>query len=435
MEWNQALILIVALIIVLALTGLPIAFALLISAGILLLMVVGPQKAMYFAASEITDFWSSWTVLAIPLFITMGELLFMAGSATDIFDMVSKWLRRMRGGLALVSTGACAVFASMSGSSAGATSAMAIVTIPEMLKRGYSPRLATGCIAGAGALAHIIPPSMLMIVYASLVEISPGRALMAALIPGVILAVYYAILVGIWTTVRPNAAPIEPSTSWKEKAVALKTTWQPIVLIMTVMGSLYFGIATATEAAAMGAFAALVILVIKTRGDRKKASKAFLESVRISCFIMLIAVSGKIIALTMTYYMIPQNVVNAILALNLNPLGIMILIQVLYLFLGCFIEPIGMMVVTLPIIAPVLMALGFDPYWFGVMLMVNFEIALITPPMGTQLYIIKGVVPQVPLPKIIQGALIFTIAPTLMLVTLYAFPQLALWLPGRMAAG
>jgi tripartite ATP-independent transporter DctM subunit len=431
MEWNIALIVIGALIIPLVLSGLPVATVLLLTSIILLWVMVGPIKAMYMVSQEIGHFWSSWTVLAIPLFVLMGELLFVGGSATEIFDMVSKWLRRIRGGQALVSTGACAVFASMCGSSAGGTSAMAIVTIPEMLKRGYSPRLSTGCISAAGALAHLIPPSILMVVYASIVEISPGKALLAAVIPGILLAVYYGIVVFTWATVHPSAAPQEPSSTWKEKFVSLKVAWQPITLIMAVLGSLYFGIATATEAAAMGAFFALLMTLLKTRGDFQKIGQAFLGAARISCFIMLIAVSGKILAMTMTYYMIPQNAVRVMLSFELSPLMVMIAIQFLYILIGAFVEPIGIMVVTLPIIAPVLLALGFDPYWFGVMLMVNFEMALVTPPMGTQLYIIKGVVPEVPLKDILVGALVFLIADTAMLVTLYVFPQLALWLPGR----
>jgi len=432
MEWTSALILMIIVVIPLVFSGLPIAIVLMATSLILLSQILGQKPAMYMFAQEIASFWRSWTVLPIPLFIMMGELLFVGGSATDVFNMASKWLRRLRGGLALASTGACAIFASMCGSSAGGTSTMAIVTIPEMLKRGYSKRLATGCIAGAGALAHLIPPSMLMVVYASIVEVSPGRALMAALIPGLILAVYYGITVNIWVTLKPGDAPQEPPTTWTEKFTALKVAWQPIILVMAVMGSLYFGITTATEAAAMGAFVALIITLFKTRGNMGKIGHAFMEGARISCFIMLIAVSGKIIAMTMTYYLIPQHIVEIILGLNLTPTMVMILLQVLFIFLGMFIEPIGIMVVTLPIVAPLLVALGFDPYWFGVMLMVNFEIALITPPMGTQLYIIKGIVPQVPLGDILRGALVFCIAPVLMLVTLYIFKDLALWLPNMM---
>jgi tripartite ATP-independent transporter DctM subunit len=212
--------------------------------------------------------------------------------------------------------------------------------------------------------------------------------------------------------------------------VSLKVAWQPITLVLAVLGSLYFGITTATEAAAMGAFFALVMTLFKTRCNFQKIGHAFLGAARISCFIMLIAVSGKILAMTMTYYMIPQNAVKAMLGFELSPLMVMVVIQLLYIVIGAFVEPIGIMVVTLPIVAPVLIALGFDPYWFGVMLMVNFEMALVTPPMGTQLYIIKGVVPEVPLKDILIGALIFLIADSTMLVTLYIFPQLALWLPG-----
>lgn len=432
MEWDTAVIMMVAIGIPLVLTGIPISVGLLAVSIVLLTIEAGPERAVYMVTQEISSFWMSWTVLPIPLFVLMGELLFMGGSAGDIFDMVSQWMRRLRGGLALVSVGACAIFASMSGSSAGATGTLSAVTIPEMLKRGYSRRLSCGCIAGAGALAHLIPPSMLMVVYASLVEISPGRALMSAFIPGFILAGYYAIIVAIWATIKPDSAPKEPSSTWKEKFVSLRLAWQPILLILAVMGTLYAGIATATEASAMGALAALILTLIRKHGNWRKIPQALIHSARVSCFIMLIAASGKVLALTMAYYAITERGVNIIMGWNLSPTMTMVTVQVIYLFLGCFLDPIGIMVITLPVMMPVLLALGFNPYWFGVMCMVNFEIALVTPPMGPQLYIIKGVVPEVPLKEIILGAFVFLIAPTVMLVTLYIFPNLALWLPSTM---
>ena len=432
MEWYTAAILILFLIFTLIITGLPVAIVLQVTSMVMLGMLVGPYKAMYMISQEIYHFWSSWTLLAIPLFVIMGELLFVGGCASDIFDMVGKWLRHVRGGLALVSTGACAVFASMCGSSAGGTSTMAIVCVPEMLKKGYSNRLATGSIAASGALAHLIPPSVLMVVYASLLEISPGRALLAAVVPGVLLALFFAITVIIWTTFNPTAAPKEPPASWNERIRSLAVAWQPIILLTVVMGTMILGIATVTESAAMGAFVALIIALTKTRGNVRKVFSAVIDGARVSCFIMLISVSGKVLALTLAYYSIPQNVVEIIMGLNLGPIMIMVLIQILYLILGCFIDPIGIMVVTLPIVAPVLLSLGFDPYWFGVMLMINFEMALITPPMGSQLYIIKGVVPQVPLGDILSGALVFFLADIVMLVILYAFPGIALWLPSLM---
>ncbi len=432
MEWTTALIIMLAIIVPLTITGIPIAIVLLATGIILLTIAIGPLPATYAVVQNITEFWSNWSVLAIPLFVLMGELLFVSGSAQDIFTMVSVLMRRFRGGLALVSVGACAVFASMSGSSAGATSALSVICIPEMLKRGYSARLATGCIAGAGALAHMIPPSMLMVVYASLVEISPGRALMAAVIPGILLAVFYAIVVLIWTTINPNAAPREPSSTWREKAKALTIAWQPVVLIFAVMGTLYFGIATATEAAAFGAFVALIMALFKTRGKLSKINKGFIDSARISCFIMLIASSGTVLGMMMTNYLIPMRLADAITASALSPWLIMGLIQLLYFFLGMFLSPIGMMVITLPVIAPLVVNLGFDLYWFGVMLMVNFEIALVTPPMAPQLYIIKGTVPGIPLGTITKGAVAFLTAPVAMLIVLGVVPKLATWLPNAM---
>ena len=433
MEWTTALYIIAGVILILIWTGLPVAMCLLAAALSVLLVDAGANQTMFLVAQEVDNFWSSWTIMAVPLFVLMGEFLFVCGSAADIFGMVGTWLRRFRGGLALVSTGACAIFASMCGSSAGGTSTMAIVTIPEMLKRGYSQELATGCIAAAGALAHIIPPSMLIVVYASLVEASPGRCLMSAIIPGFILAFFYAIIVFVWASVSPESAPPEPKSTWKEKFISLKPAWQPVILILAVMGTMYAGIATATEAAAMGAMAAFVVCLVKLKGKSKKpVLKALVDSVKVSCFIMVIATSGKVLGMAMAYYEIPKSLVDIMVAADLPRVGVMIAIQLIYVLLGMFIDPVGIMVVSLPVVLPILNAYDFSIYWFCVMAMVNFEIALVTPPMGTQLYIIKGIVPEVPLGKILQGALIFMIAPICLLILLYIWPELATWLPSRM---
>jgi C4-dicarboxylate transporter DctM subunit len=436
MEWTTALFIIVGVIVLLIWTGLPVAIVLLTAAFSVLLVDAGPTQTMFMAAQEVDNFWSSWTIMAVPLFVLMGEFLYVCGSASDVYNMVNTWLRRFRGGLALVSTGACAIFASMCGSSAAGTATMAVITIPEMLKRGYSHRLATGCIAAAGALAHIIPPSMLIVVYASLVEASPGRCLMAAIVPGIILAFFYGIIVFVWATVSPESAPMEPRSTWKEKVQALKPAWQPVILIAAVMGTMYTGIATATEAAAMGAVAALFIALIKMGGKSKKPLlEGMMDAVKVSCFIMFIATSGKILGMAMAYYEIPKNLVDMMIAADLNRIGVMITIQLIYVLLGMFIDPVGIMVVSLPVVLPILNAYDFNIYWFCVMAMVNFEIALVTPPMGTQLYIIKGIVPEVPLGKILQGALIFMIGPVCMLVLLYIFPEIATWLPTHMMGG
>jgi C4-dicarboxylate transporter, DctM subunit len=436
MEWTTALYIIVGIIVVLIWTGLPVAMVLLSAAFGVLLIDAGPSQTMFIVAQEADNFWSSWTIMAVPLFVLMGEFLYVCGSATDVYNMVSMWFRRFRGGLALVSTGACAIFASMCGSSAAGTATMAVITIPEMLRRGYSQRLATGCIAAAGALAHIIPPSMLIVVYASLVEASPGRCLMAAVIPGLILAFFYATICFVWATVSPESAPKEPKSTWTEKIDALKPAWQPVIVIMAIMGTMYTGIATATEAAAMGAIAALFILLVKLKSKAKNPIlKALKESARVSCFIMVIATAGKMLGAAMAYYQIPSSLVNLMMEHDLNRIGVMVAIQLVYVLLGMFIDPVGIMVVSLPVVLPILNAYDFNVYWFCVMAMVNFEIALVTPPMGTQLYIIKGIVPEVPLGNILQGALIFMIGPVCMLVLLYVWPELATWLPTHMIAG
>lgn len=435
MEWQFALMSMIGVVILLVLTGLPVAVVLLAVSIGFLIYALSPAQTASLLSEHILEFWTSWTIMAIPLFVLMGDFLVISGSAADIFNMASKWLSRLPGGLATVTVGTCAMFASMSGSSGAATATIGRIAIPEMMKRGYHARFATGCVTSGGTLAHLIPPSVLLLVYTSIVEISPGRALMAALIPGIGTAVLFTAVSTGWAIIKPSVAPREPPVSWGVRFSSLGTGWQPLVIIFAVMGTLYLGIATATEAAAIGAIAAVLVALAKRRLNWSSLGESLRSTARVSCFILLIAFAGKTLALTMTYYMIPQKVVALLMQAELNPWATMVMIMVMYIFMGMFLDPIGMMVVTLPVVMPVLQTLGFDLYWFGVMLMINFEIGLVSPPFGPQLYIVKGIVPDVPLKEILHGATIFLMAPALMMVILMFFPQLALWLPNMMSGG
>ncbi len=433
MEWTTLAILLFGTVLVLVFSGLPIAVTLIGTSLIFLVVARGFTMAGIMISAELYEFWSHWTLLAIPLFILMGEFLFKGGAAQDIYEIASKWFGHLRGGLALVTVVACAIFASMCGSSAGATATMSVVAAPEMKKRGYGDRLTCGCSCAAGALAHLIPPSVLMVVYASLVEISPGRALIAAFIPGFMLAGFYAITVLIWVSVKPEDARKEPPAPFREKIGILRTVWQPAVIVFGVMGTIFLGIATVTEAASVGGLAALAIAILKKRkAFIKEFAQTLISAATMSCFIMFIASGGKILSLAMNYFLLPGYMINFVNAMGLLPWGFIIMLMGIYVVLGCFIDPIGMMVVTLPVAVPVLIGMGYDLYWFGVMCMVNFEMALITPPFGGQLYILKGVRPEVPLSEILLGALTFFPSMILTLIILLLFPSIATWLPNLM---
>jgi tripartite ATP-independent transporter DctM subunit len=431
-EWYILIIMMFGAVLLLVFTGLPIAVVLISVALLFLAIAEGVSQASLMIGQRLFDYWRSWAMLPIPLFILMGEFLFRGGSATDIYEMASKWLGHLRGGLALVTVAACAIFASMCGSTAGATATMAVVAAPEMRKRGYSDQLSCGCISAAGCLAHLIPPSLLMVVYASVAEVSPGRALIAGFIPGFILAAFYVATVIIWVTRSPGSAAKNPRASRREMIGSIKTVWQPLLIIFAVIGTIYMGIATVTEAAAVGALCAFGIAVSKRRRVLGELPDILLEATVLSCFIMFISAGGQALSLAMNYFLLPMRLMEFVLGMNLPPWGFILMVMALYMIMGCFMDPIGMMVITLPIIVPLLESMGYDLYWFGVMLMVNFEMALITPPFGTQLYILKGARPEVPLNKILFGSLAFFPAMILMLVILLLAPWVATFLPRLM---
>lgn len=432
MEWWLTLVMILSVLIVLVLIGVPVGVSIGLSSFIFLVGISGFDLALSIIYTEFFDFWTSWVILPIPLFVFMGEFLFAGGHAENIFDMAAKWLRRLPGGLAVATTGACALFGTMTGSSLGATATFSLLAVPEMLKKGYSPRLCTGAVCAAGGLAHLIPPSILAVVYCSLLDLSIGQMFMAGVVPGILLALGYAIIAMVWAVVRPSAAPIEDPVSWKERFFVLRKVWGPIVIVLAVLGTIYFGVATVTEAAAMGAAAALFMSIASKRLTWKLFVHTILETVKVSTFIVFIAVAGKMLSWVLTYYQIPQNIVNILLKAELNRYTIIIVMMLVYLGMGMFIDAIGMIVVTMPILFPILLALDFSPIWFGVLLFINIEMALVTPPLGFNIYIVRGNSPQIPLKDIFLGAFTFCIADISMIGLVMIFPQLALWLPDAM---
>lgn len=425
-------LLLAAGVIILTLIGVPIAVALGLISFTFLVMNSGFGTATTTVYSEFFYFWTNWVMLAIPLFVFMGEALFVGGQAADIFDLSSKWLGWLPGGLAVTTTGACALFGTMTGTSIGATATFSLIAVPEMLKKGYSPRLATGAVCASGGLAHLIPPSLMMVVYCALINESIGEMFMAGIIPGLVLASCYAIVSIVWTLRHPDSAPRESTVSWKERIIVLRKAWGPLVIVMSVLGTIYTGIATVTEAAGLGAFTAFMLALFSKKLTWKVFTHLVQETLRVSCFIMFIAVAGKLLSWVMIYYLIPQKVVGILVAANLNRYMLVIMMMLFYLVLGMFIDGIGMIVISMPILYPLLIAMGFSPIWFGILLFINMEMALITPPLGFNLYIVQGAAKQVDLRDIMKGAFTFAIADIFVLALVLVFPQTALWLPSKM---
>ena len=435
MDWGIATVYIISAILGAVLLGVPIAVSLGLVSVIFIWTLTGSAGALTTVASEFMGFWSGYTMLALPLFIIMGEFLFAGGVAGDLFDFASKWLRRVPGGLCMVSIGTGALFGTLSGSSLAGISTIGVMAGPEMLKRKYDNRLVSGSIAAAGTLAHLIPPSIMMVLYAGMVEVSVGRQLMAGFVPGILLAIIFGVIIVIWVRLRPSAAPVEPPVSWKERIAVIRKLILPFLIAAIVLGCIYTGVTTTTEAAGMGALMAIIIAIVSRKLGPRAVLETGMSAMRTTCFIMLIAVGGKLLSWCLTYYLIPQNIVAIITGLELNRYVLMILIQVLLFFMGMFIDPVSIIIITIPILIPVLQALQFDFIWFGVVLMVNMGMALITPPLGFALYIVKGILgEQVTLNEVLRGSLVFVIGEVACIGILMVFPIIALWLPNMMIA-
>src|SRR3990172_1782818 len=433
MDWYVLGCLLAFIIVVLIVLGVPVAVSLGLTSALFLLGELGLDRTLAVLGTEFFEFWTNYPLIAVPLFILMGEFLFVGGTADDIFDIASKWLQGVRGGLAIVTIGAGAIFGALSGSSLAAVSTLGILALPKLLDRGYDKRLAVGAVASAGGLDHLIPPSILMVLYASVTEVSVGKMLMAGFIPGLILAGAFGLVVWVCVWWTPQAAPREPATSWAERLGGLRKAGVPLLLLLAVRGSIYLGVATATEAAGIGALASLGVAVFRRKGTSENLWQGLQHTVQTTAFIMLIAVGGKLLSWVLTYHQIPQRLVDVLVHAEVNRWVLMIAFQLMYIVLGMFIDPVSMIIVTMPVLVPVLTALHFDLIWFGVLLMVNIEMALITPPLGFSLYILKGLAPEdVTFNDVLAGCLIFALADLAVIAILMVFPELVLWLPRTM---
>ena len=433
MEWYSFGILLVCVIVVLMSAGVPVAVTLGLTSAACLVGSLGFDRTLSVLGSVLFDFWTSYTLIAVPLFVLMGEFLFVGGTADDIFTIAAKWLQAVPGGLAIVTIGAGAVFAALSGSSLAAVSTFGVVALPRLLDRGFDKRLAVGAVASAGGLAHLIPPSILIVLYASISEISVGKALIAGVVPGILLAGCYCLVVWVWIWWKPQAARREAPASLGERLSVLRKAGVPLILVFAVLGSIYLGIATATEAAGIGALASLTAALVRGKVTRELLWRGLQNTVQTTAFIMLIAVGGTLLSWVLTYYQVPQHLVELLVQTQINRWLLMVAFQLMYIVLGMFIDPVSMIIVTMPVLVPILNALHFDLIWFGILLMVNIEVALITPPVGFSLYIVKGLAPaDITFNDVLFGCLIFALADLFVIALLMVFPELVLWLPRMM---
>lgn len=434
MEWYILAIILSGGMLVLLSTGMPIALVL----GLLglggLCIFEGQEVALKLLGILGYRVGANFLLTSIPLFVFMGEMLFVSGIGSNLFNTASKWLGRLPGGLAVGSIAATSIFGAMSGASTAAVATMGPLCVPEMLKRGYNAKLAAGTVAAAGALDPIIPPSILLVVYAVCTEQSIGRLFLACFLPGFMLAGVMSALVIVWVKLRPDHAPPVSSFTWKEKFSALPGTWPSLVLIFLVLATIYLGVATATEAAALGAFGSFWIALYSKRLSWRILSKALMNTMTTTCMIMFIIICSSLFSVLLTTQKVTANFADAVVGLVLSRWVLLAVIQLVYIFLGCFIDAISIILITSPIVMPIIIELGFDPIWYGAVLMVNLATAVITPPFALNLYVMKKVVPEISLREVTLGTLPFLIADVIGLIIVIVFPPLSLWLPSIMMA-
>lgn len=380
--------------------------------------------------------WSStnaFTLTAVPMFVLMGGFLLRSGLSDMVFDALVMWLGRFPGGLAHAGVGACAIFAAVSGSSVATAATIGMVACPEMVKRGYSPRLTYGSMAAGGTLGILIPPSIPMIIYGSMVGTPVTALFIGGIIPGIMLTLAFMGVILIWTTMHIGAAPKSERVSWAERWRSLLDILPISLLILAVLGSLYAGVATATEAGALGALCALLACVVRRRLRWRDMKEIFLETAVVTSFLLVIIVGASILTYIFEYLRLPQILVEGVQAAGLGRGLVMTALVILYVILGGFIDSISMMVMTLPVVFPLVTSLGFDPVWFGIVLVILLEVGLVTPPVGMNVFVMRGLSGQTSIKEIFAGAMPFAAIMLLALVLLYFVPQLVTWLPSRIS--
>lgn len=374
----------------------------------------------------------SYSLSTIPMFVLMGELLFISGISSDLFSTFRTWFSRLRGGLSMATIGASAVFAAASGSSVATTGTIGVLASKEMIKAGYDKSLSSGSIVAGGTLGILIPPSTLLIIYGMLTEQSIGALLIAGILPGILLTILFIITVSIIVMIKPNYAPIGEKTTWKERFVSLKSTIWILLLFILVIGGMYVGLFGPTEAAGVGAMGAFVIALVKRKLTKNTVIEALQRTLRTTGFIFAIILSAFILNYFFAITRLPMALASLITDTGFPAWVVFSLIILIYIILGCIMDTMAMVVVTIPIVLPVIHSLGFDLIWFGIIIVMVVEMALISPPVGMNCFVLNGVAPELKLGEIFKGALWFMI-PILVAVTiLYLFPQIALFLPNSM---
>ena len=434
MEWWILGIIIVVSFLVLVFLGVPIAFTL----GFLTLIYIiffWPGALSQFALVPFGRCYD-FMLVALPLFILMAEMLVSSRISDDAYDAVSKWVGWVPGGIGVASQVVCALFAACIGASAAAIATVGKIAVPEMLNRGYNKELATGSVAAGATLAQLIPPSIFMILYGILAEVSIGGLFIGGILPGLVLVTMFIIYIVTKCSLTPGYGPSVTGVSWSQRWTSGYKILPVLCLAIFLILAIYTGICTPTEVAGVGAFVAMLISIGYRRFNWQVLRNAIFNTVRTTTFIMWILFSAALFSFVLTRMGVTQSLCTWAINLPVSRYVVLAMVNILLLFLGCILDPAGILMITVPILVPLITALGFDPLWFGIMFVINMELALLTPPLGLNLFVVKGILPpertDITLGDIIRGIIPFVGIGCIMLAIIIIFPGLGTWLPSRM---
>jgi len=394
--------------------------------------IVGSGPALKLIGQTSMRTVTDYTFGVIPMFMLMGAFVSVSGVSRELFRAANAFIGHLRGGLGVATVLACGGFAAICGSSVATAATFSSVAYPEMRRFGYPQSFSTGVIAAGGTLGAMLPPSTVLAVYAILTQQDIGKLFMAGIVPGLLAMLMYVLTIFIIVKVRPDWLPRGKSTSWAERFAGLKDVWAPLVLFVFVIGGLYGGFFTPTEAGGVGATGAFLLGVLRGKLDRAKTQEALLSATRTAAAVFTVLIGALIFGYFLTITQVPQKLTGFLTEMGLGRYEVLALIMVMYLILGCLMDAMAMIILTVPIIFPVIVQLGFDPIWFGIIIVMTVELGLIHPPVGMNVFVIKSVVPDVSFTTIFKGVIPFILTDLLRLVILIAFPIIALWLPGQM---
>ena len=375
---------------------------------------------------------TSYQFGVIPMFLLMGAFVSHSGISRELFRAANTFIGHRRGGLGLATIVSCGGFAAISGSSVATAATFSAVAYPEMRRYGYPQSFATGVIAAGGTLGAMLPPSTVLAVYALITQQDVGKLFQAGILPGLLAMTMYMLTIAVIVRVRPNFLPTVPKASWDERLAGARDVWAPLLLFVLVIGGLYGGVFTPTEAGGMGASGAFLLGMLRGKLGKAEIRASLLQATRTAAAVFTVLIGALLFGYFLTITQVPQKVTVFLTGLGVGTYGVLALIMLMYLVLGCLMDALAMIILTVPIIFPVVTELGFDPIWFGVIIVMTVELGLIHPPVGMNVFVIKSVVPEVTFSSIFKGVLPFIATDILRLIILIAFPIIALWLPSHM---